>query len=183
MADDVIVINGRGGIIKRATISFNLTQFKSHVRVELTKRMMQICEMVKVQVQRNISVSSRAAGPSLSGEMPHADTGRLRNSIFWELDPATLRGIVGTPLLYGLWLEYGTQGSNGQKVYPSQGRALSWIDAKTGERVFVAWVIVPPLLPRPFLRRTLVEMSPRIASVMSRPFPDMPSNLKTRVGA
>ena len=66
---------------------------------------MEICERVKTQVRRNISLSTRSLGPSLEGEFPHARQGRLRNSIFWSLNESALEAQIGTPLNYGRFLE------------------------------------------------------------------------------
>lgn len=42
-----------------------------------------------------------------AGEPPHVDTGRLRNSIFYEVSEDGKSVIVGTTVLYGLFLELG----------------------------------------------------------------------------
>lgn len=75
------------------------------VEKKFSDRLAIAAEMVKTQVQKNISVSTREAGPSEPGDYPHADTGRLRNSIFWTF-VGKMAVIVGTPLEYGLKLEY-----------------------------------------------------------------------------
>lgn len=62
-------------------------------------------EMVRARVVENISVPTRTAGPSVPGEFPHADTGKLRQSIFGDVNAAALTGIVGTPLTYGRYHE------------------------------------------------------------------------------
>lgn len=44
---------------------------------------------------------------SAPGEAPMSDTGRLANSIFFEVE-GRLTATVGSRLIYALWLEYGT---------------------------------------------------------------------------
>lgn len=138
------------------------------VRAEWELRVKAALEEVASQVKRNISLPSRK-GASSPGEFPHADTGMLRNSIFWTFDPATLSGTVGTPLLYGMYLEYGTAG--GRIVYPAAGSVLSWVDA-TGRRRFARWIRLGRIEPRPFLRPTLQQMLPRIQRRFMARLPD-----------
>lgn len=71
----------------------------------------------KLSEGRRGSVGTHAStyGP---GTPPHVDTGRLRNSIFWDLTSPT-SAIVGTPLLYGLFMELGAD------VRPKKGKYLA----------------------------------------------------------
>lgn len=46
---------------------------------------------------------------SKEGYPPNSDTGTLANSIRVEIDAAKLIALVGTNLLYGAWLEFGTK--------------------------------------------------------------------------
>lgn len=161
----------------KAGIVLEMDRYEAHMNREFAKRLMLICEYVKTQTQRNISISSRAAGPSKEGEFPHADTGRLRNSIFWKVDEKSLTGIVGTPLFYGVWLEFGTTG--GKLIRPKAAKALSWIDAATGERRFAAYVITKAIRPRSFLRRTLFACKPGIRRILNQPVMDMPRGTAT----
>ena len=71
------------------------------VQGEVEKRLKLAAEAVTSQAKRNVSIPTSTAGPSKEGEFPHADTGKLRQSIFWELvSKHTAR--VGTNLKYGL---------------------------------------------------------------------------------
>lgn len=45
---------------------------------------------------------------SKPGDPPNIDTGRLVNSIKWEVDENALSAVVGTNLEYGTHLEFGT---------------------------------------------------------------------------
>lgn len=120
------------------------------------------CEIVRSQAAINVSQSSRANGPSAPGDFPHADTGRLRNSIFAYVDKKGLSGLVGTNLRYGLYLEYGTSGE--RVVYPSKGRVLSWI-GRDGVRRFARSVRIGPIKARSYLRRTMRECTPRLRKI------------------
>jgi HK97 gp10 family phage protein len=66
-------------------------------------------EMMRAAIVRNISIPTRSAGPSKPGEYPHADTGRLKQDIFYKVDKDSMTVAVGTKLDYGYWLETGTR--------------------------------------------------------------------------
>lgn len=138
-------------------------EITAEARREAMGKIRLACEFVKVQVQRNISVSARAAGPSEPGDYPHANIGRLRQSIFAEYDESDMSGIVGTTMLYGLWLEYGTAGG---KIIRAAGKALTWIDKTTGQRVFAKQIRQGAIKERSFLRRTLVEEEASIRRIL-----------------
>ena len=73
---------------------------------QLRKRLDRAAERLKVKVQENVSIPTRTEGPSKPGEFPHADTGRLRQSIFWAAADGGDSRIVGTNVFYALLLEY-----------------------------------------------------------------------------
>jgi len=52
--------------------------------------------------------TKRGLDPSKPGQSPKRVTGTLHRSIFWALDRQAVKGRVGTPLRYGLFLELGT---------------------------------------------------------------------------
>jgi len=152
----------------KSRVTWSGKEYEGAVRAELVKRLRLAVEMVKTQTQRNISQSSRG-GRSKPGGFPHADTGRLRNSIFGEVDADSLEGIVGTPLQYGNWLEFGTAG--GRVIRAPAGGVLSWI-GKDGKRAYAKTVKIGPMAARPFLRPTMVQMQQKIATLFTKPFPD-----------
>jgi hypothetical protein len=79
------------------------------VRAEMNKRLAHAGEFLRSRIAEGLSLPSRPPGrPSLPGEKPHADTGKLRQSIFYDVDKSKLTCIVGTPLKYGAYLELGT---------------------------------------------------------------------------
>lgn len=128
---------------------------RSKVRIAL--------EMIKAQVQRNISLSS-SQGRSLPGEFPRLDTGNLRNSIYTRMIDDT-HGVIGTTSAYGMILEYGTHAPH--TIYPKNpGGVLSWL-GQDGVRRFAKYVTIPALAPRPFLRRTMQQMKPEVKAMLA----------------
>lgn len=63
-------------------------------------------EYLKNKVVENISIPTREAGPSKPGQFPHADTGRLKQSIHVG-DVDRLAFFVGTNVEYGVEHETG----------------------------------------------------------------------------
>lgn len=79
-------------------------------KVETSRRLNRCAVALHSEIIRRISTSTRASGPSLPGFPPHADTGRLRQSIVLQpATPANLVARVGTNLIYGKYLELGTK--------------------------------------------------------------------------
>lgn len=75
----------------------------------LEARLQRVGPELRTHIVRKISEGrTRTEGPSEPDTPPHVDTGRLRQSIFWRFLKGELTVIVGTNLLYGLWLELGT---------------------------------------------------------------------------
>lgn len=177
MAATVVTTKAQNGVVSQAKISVKVDEFGFHVQRVVIGNLRLACQVVADQTKRNISISSRSAGPSKPGEFPHANTGRLRNSIFWSVDEITAIGIVGTTLFYGVALEFGTTG--GKVIVPIRAKALSWI-SPTGKRVFAKRVVTKPMAPRSFLRRTMIEMRPTIARILTQKVPDV--NLFASVG-
>ena len=57
---------------------------------------------------------------SKEGFPPNSDTGQLVKSIGWEIDASKLIATVGTNLLYGAWLEFGTKNMGARPwLYPA----------------------------------------------------------------
>lgn len=73
-----------------------------------------------------------------AGEPPHVDTGRLRQSIFWDyVDDSTV--LIGTPLLYGLYMELGAfvRPKHGKRLaIPWSTEAKRWSAMGNGARSF-----------------------------------------------
>lgn len=132
-------------------------------RLQVLRQMTLGVETVRAQVLRNVSRPSRQ-GRSKPGEYPHSDTGRLRNSIFGTVDSKTLKGTVGTNLVYGLYLEFGTKD---HVIRARPGRFLSWIGAD-GVRRFARQVRVKGIQGRSYLRRTLTECQPTLQRIFGQ---------------
>ena len=92
----------------RVKLKWHGAKVKKDLQKEEIKRLKMVGAFLEGKVKKNISIPTRSAGPSTGGEMPHADTGHLRKSIFHDVDEKRKTVIVGTPVKYGLFLEVGT---------------------------------------------------------------------------
>lgn len=146
------------------TIKWNGDKIMRQVQAEATRRLALAVSFVVVKVKENISTSSnRGATPSKSGEFPHADLGTLRNSIRGEVDAKRLQGRVGTNLFYARILELGHDKTT--VIVPKKGKFLRFV-LPSGEVVFTKRVVMKPLSPRPFLRRTLNEERTKVDRIL-----------------
>jgi hypothetical protein len=73
---------------------------------EMNRRLRLVGERLASKVRRNISTSTRSAGPSAPGEFPHADTGNLRKSIVYDHRPEFNEVDVGSAVEYAEYLEH-----------------------------------------------------------------------------
>lgn len=97
---------------------------------------------------------------SRPGEPPRFQSGRLRNSIAYEMKNwHTAR--VGTNVKYAKWLEFGTKG--GRVITAKNKKAL--YDPASG-RFFGKRVIQGAIKPRPFFRPTVNRMRPEIVATL-----------------
>lgn len=92
----------------KVTIRWHDKQYQGELRQELGRRVQAAGEMLRGKIVENISLSTRTHGPSSPHTPPHADLGKLRQSIFSDYDSASLTAIVGSPLKYARYLEEGT---------------------------------------------------------------------------
>jgi len=79
---------------------------------EMRRRMNSAAARTASYTRRMISESTRANGASEPGEYPHADTGRLRNSVTHDVERGTngeIIGRVGSNVEYAEYLERGTR--------------------------------------------------------------------------
>lgn len=99
---------------------------KRLIRAGVARNLAAAAIVVKVHARKLISTSGTTVGgekrddkgrfkkriyginPSAPGDPPHKQTGRLRQSVAHEVDPASLTARVGTNVRYGRWLELGT---------------------------------------------------------------------------
>jgi len=147
-----------------SSVSWSGDELLKGAREEIINKLRLAVEYVRGRAVKNVSVSSRSSGPSRPGEFPHADTGRLRNSIFGDVDEKELSGTVGTNLKYGLYLEYGTRGP--RTIHAKGSKALSWV-GNDGVRRFARSVTIPPLAARSYLRRSMNEATPKLKALFS----------------
>lgn len=150
----------------KITATTRTSELTSAIIRLLIKRLYFVGELLKTLVQENISSPSRAAGRSKAGQFPGADTGRLRNSIFFDVDELSLSVIIGTNLFYGLILERGHKG--GVAIIPTRRQFLSFM-GRGGKRVFVRRVIQGPIQGRSFLKRTMIENRLAVEGVFRAP--------------
>lgn len=98
---------------------------------------------------------------SAPGTPPHMQSGRLRNSISYEMiGPYTVR--VGTNVKYAKWLEFGTKG--GKVITAKNKKAL--FDASSG-RFFGKRVVQGAIKARPFFRPTMQRMRGEIMATLA----------------
>lgn len=87
------------------------------------RRLGRIGELVASHARRNMSTSNRTNGPSAPGDpYPHADTGRLRNSVFaFVRDDGNGRfaAVVGSNVEYARHVHEGTHGHEGRPFLES----------------------------------------------------------------
>lgn len=78
--------------------------YVARVKTEMNRRLDAAGEYLRGKIVRNISLPTSIYGPSKVGEYPHADSGKLRQSIYSR---QTSPGVqeVGSPLPYAYHLE------------------------------------------------------------------------------
>lgn len=89
------------------TNNWNGAAFSKKLAAHNRKNLAAAAEFLRSQVVERISESTRANGPSKPGNPPHADTGKLMQTVFADV-VSDERAIVGSPLDYAEYLEKGT---------------------------------------------------------------------------
>lgn len=115
-------------------------------------------------LNRQSSNKSNGGSPSQPGQAPARDTGTLARSIAYKVGKGSVRvGVAsGSPAeKYATVLEYGSRGP----IKPKNGKLLSWVDKRTGERRFAKQVHIHA---RPWLRPTLRKSSRKISDTFNR---------------
>src|SRR5262245_770883 len=135
----------------KVQIKLHTDKFPDALKKEFVKRLNLLGVAIQGRIQRNISQSG--SSPSAPGEFPHAVTSRLRNSIFFRVDPVGPSLLLGTNAKHGLALEFGTGPFT---IMPRNAPMLSWI-GRDGHRHFAYRVNHPGIAARPFIRRTVQE--------------------------
>jgi phage gpG-like protein len=111
---------------------------------KITKELMKRVELgiqaaahhLRNQVVKNISIPTAVEGPSQPGEMPHADTGRLRQSISLG-KVGELEWAVGTDVDYGLIHETGDRPFLRPTAYQELPRMVKIIEKVTGRKASI----------------------------------------------
>src|SRR5262245_4431712 len=87
-------------------LTWNGARVEREIKADLNGRLALCGELVASTIRRRLSTPGPAA--SAPGEHPHAQSGRLRGSVSYSTDPASLTLRVGTNVEYGGFLEHGT---------------------------------------------------------------------------
>ena len=120
-----------------------IPQFNKQVRKEMTMRMEDVGKEVVAQVKKNLSVPTATAGTSRPGQMPHMDSGLLRESIYSETrDQKTgATTIVATDVKapeddfpYGWLWEFGNRPFLRPTVYNMMSRIRQLMRKRRGKR-------------------------------------------------
>lgn len=143
-------------------------EMAQQIRWIYIRRLELLGAQLTAKIQRELGQSG-LSGPSMPGKPPKLITGRLRNSIFHDVNQSLLSLLVGTNLKYGLYLEFGTSG--GQKIVPKTARVLRWRNRQTGAVHYARKVIRGPIAARPFLRSTFVKQVRLIKKIMEAKIP------------
>ncbi len=104
------------------------------------------------------------SGPE--GGYPAMRSGHLRRNIQMEMNRALCEGRVGTSVLYGRYLEFGTRG--GKIITAAPGKMLRF-RGRDGGWVFRKSVKLAPIKPRPWLSRGFREFAPQIKRILETP--------------
>jgi len=146
------------------------------------------CEHLKVSIMRRLSVSSRsvqgarfpkkpapgrkARKPMLfkhsrPGEPPRFDTGKLRQSIYKDVDRAMPLGVVGTHSKIGVMMEKGTRA---HVIAPKRKKSLVYGGTRDGVRqwIFARRIHHPGTKKRPFIKSTLRRERREISRLIFR---------------
>lgn len=147
-------------------LTWNGKEVEKLITEEVTRRLYHATGLLRDKVQSLLAQPGTKDNPSQPGEPPHHVTDVLWNSIFAHVDERTLTGSVGSSVDYSLWLEFGTAG--GQTITSKSG-TFSWVDPKTGKRIFAKTITLGRILPRPFLRPALQEAPRLLLKVYGQP--------------
>lgn len=126
-----------------ARIVWQPEKLVKRVKAVMEQRLKEAGPAVANQVKQNLSVPTATAGPSSPGDFPHAETGNLRDSVFWKIvsDRKGLAMFVGASAKDGSGFDYA--------MYHE----------------FVSG--------RSYLRRTLAEMWPGLQRRLTAPIPGL----------
>jgi len=115
---------------------------------EFRRRLFKAGAVAASHCRRILSTSSRANGPSSPGDPPHADTGRLRNSVTHDVvnrGDGELVAVIGTNVEYAPHLQFGTKNKDGSvrisprpfidvAVYEKREEIKKILDRRYGKR-------------------------------------------------
>ena len=119
----------------------------------LERRLRQAASDVRDQMKTNISINSP---PPQQGDFPGKVSGGLVASLYSGMR-GRLESYVASTSPVAVWQHLGRPG--GGRIYPkTRFNALSWVDWRSGQRVFYKSVREGYRKPRPFMSATLEQM-------------------------
>jgi len=158
-----------------AVVKWAGKQVQKVINLAAANGLRKVAATAQVMVVAKISKSARpgtggtrfpkpGAGPpmrkvhSKPGEPPRSDGGKLKQSIFWDIDVARLKSVVRTELKYGKYLELGTK-SHPISAKRKKSLAYPGTDPDTGAWtwIFKRAVHHPGTAPRPYLWKTVED--------------------------
>lgn len=132
--------------------NFKFTSYKSKVEKELdqvaVRAMTIILEIIKSAIKSNASTH----------------TGMLKNSIDYKLKEMNgqVIGIVGSPLMYAIYVEFGT----GEFATNGAGRKGGWAYQDSSGEWFFTW----GQKPDPFMQKAFRENKQQIIDILGKEF-------------
>jgi hypothetical protein len=172
-------------------MQWNGDQIEEAVRRACYAGVLKAAGWLEAEVKKSISQSSRAGsggarspvaggGPPMQfsrsqpGDPPHADTGKLRQSIFMDHSESSLSARVGTTSMVGVYMELGVAG--GVAINPTLKKMLvfpGWVGAAASGGggggwgwVFARHVVQGPIAPRPFLVPAMEHNQNRLQEII-----------------
>lgn len=91
----------------KTEFKFQKNLLQKLLRKRTIRKLEETGEFVRADIVRRLSRGSSRNAPSQPGHPPHADTGRLRQSIVWIVNKNKLTVKIGTSVIYGRILELG----------------------------------------------------------------------------
>lgn len=88
-------------------VTWNGNRVHQEIKADINARLDLAGELIASTIRRNLSTPGPAA--SAPGQFPHAQSGRLRNSVTYSTDASKMTLRVGTNVEYAAFLEGGTR--------------------------------------------------------------------------
>ena len=139
-------------------------EWSEWMRKEFKRRTKQASVEVLAKIRKNISKSGGPGKHSKPGEFPRKISGQMSSGLSVVMGSSGLSFKVRSATAHGNYLENDTAG--GVIITPKRARWLRWLDS-TGQPVFAKRVRQGAIKGRSHVRRTMVEMRPRLKEIYS----------------